>query len=1010
MSLYLHFLGTPFAEAEGARVSVPLRKAEALLFYVAFEGRVQRERLKLLFWNGKDEAQASNNLRNALYLLRRAIPQYLCVDRRYVATVGVVRDFDNADGLTRLGRTIDPRIFEEPMRDFDTLGLGEFENWLIAARSEIRGRIAASLRRRVAACYEAGLCEDLTESLQALLAFDPFDEDSVMELMEAYCNIGNTAKAVALYASYRERLGAELGISPGERAEALYGRILGPFRDKCPADERQPFFCCREKEMRRIGELAAGDGEGGEQSLFVLVHGEAGVGKTALVDHAVALTTAADTPIFRTRPLSIGEAHPYSSWYGAVSDLAATLHARGIGVEPAARAVLAGTFPDFMLQDAAPGGMIAPPKNPLIVARILSDLVRRVSSSARTVFVFEDLHWFDAESLLLLKAFLSETGVPATVFFTARPEREAWADEMLRTLRTARPYRYEAIPLTPFRPDEVARFCRAAFPEAVIESRGEDYFVRESDGMPLLLVEMQKMLRDNPEADCSAGLRGVVMGRMEDLTPLQRDVLSALSVFGKDVGVADLASVMDVNAQTLIEPIERLLAKRLVQEAGNGDRLDFSHANVRDCVYGTIPKLRRKSLHRRVAETLNASFSPQIWNPGLTSAVRHHFTLAGEPRQVLAQHLREMGFRVALNHVLFPLVRDDVLLSCRIPYSGREETEGRIREAGELLAALDRSAADRERLENRRLEASYLEIWGGYLVNWGEYREGRALLQRALRLVNRHGFRETHVYCLEHMGHYFLQTDGADRLRATGREILRLARGMGEEPHVGLALRFIGVACAIERDFARAEKIFARAAEVFEELAMAGKDYTLNMLAPRCYIGEIRQWQGDAEAAMAHFDACIEKCLKKNLFWGRSHFHAHAADVAYDLKDWRLFRRHVADGIALFERTRGGHCGSLLYSLRALDAARQGLAADAVQALRTADGLASIGKNSWCAAQWMAKAFVSRMMERRELDDGDGLRAYFDSASGAYAEAAEMLYRRIGAETRAASIRREFCL
>ena len=63
----------------------------------------------------------------------------------------------------------------------------------------------------------------------------------------------------------------------------------------------------------------------------------------------------------------------------------------------------------------------------------------------------------------------------------------------------------------------------------------------------------------------------------------------------------------------------------------------------------------------------------------------HHHSMAGEKKAVLEQHLQEMSFHINLNHILFPMIRDAVLLKCSLPFSDREETEAKFRRIGEIL-------------------------------------------------------------------------------------------------------------------------------------------------------------------------------------------------------------------------------------------------------------------------------------------------------------------------------------
>ncbi|MDO9544925.1 MAG: hypothetical protein Q7J00_07050, partial [Synergistaceae bacterium] len=70
MSIKIQIIGTPSIEVDGEILHLPLKKAEAMIYYLAIEGRSDREKLTWLLWGAKDESSAHNNFRNALYLLR----------------------------------------------------------------------------------------------------------------------------------------------------------------------------------------------------------------------------------------------------------------------------------------------------------------------------------------------------------------------------------------------------------------------------------------------------------------------------------------------------------------------------------------------------------------------------------------------------------------------------------------------------------------------------------------------------------------------------------------------------------------------------------------------------------------------------------------------------------------------------------------------------------------------------------------------------------------------------
>ncbi|MDR3278912.1 MAG: AAA family ATPase [Synergistaceae bacterium] len=1006
MPVYFHFFGEPHVEAGGKRLEFPLKKAEAALYCVAYEGRLNRERLKTLLWGDKPEEQASGNLRNTIYLLRRLLPDNFITDRRHLLMRDFAADLELADALRDPDVPIDPVIMKEPMRGLDMKNGLELDEWLAMARNDIRRHVTDRLRERITSCYERNMPGELIESLETLLYFEPYDEDSMLELMEALRDNGAAAKAAAVFNSYRTRLESEIGAHPSERAYSRFKKLMSSGGVASSGRTPGEFFCCRGEEIERVtNELF----RHGRDLRVIFIHGEAGVGKTTLVSRALELCAEEYGDVFIARPNSVGEKYPYSSWSGIVSEMGRKIVERNIPIDRAAASALGGIFYDFPRRDSRNKNMEPElPNNPVIVGRMLLKALRALSAAALPVMVFEDIHWFDPHSLTLLQTFLSELDIPAVIFLTSRPEIASNLSGLLYGVKTAISRSFMSIELSPFDPSDTLIFCRAFLPEDVIARKGEEYFQKVSEGSPLLLVETLRILSADPNADCSPGLRGVLQSRMQGLALEEREFLSVLSVFGSGASVRDMAFVMEIDERDACPRAETLLLRKFIRETGSPGEplLDFLHSNFRDCVYDSIPAFRRKYLHLRIAGLLEAKYSPQMWNPELSEALRRHCVMGGTRDRMLKHYLQEMSLYIALNHDLFPLVEDRVLKACRIPFSNREDTEYKIARAGDLLGEINSGSYELEAIENRRLEASYLEIRGGYLISWGEYREGRVFINKASEIAGEFGFEETKLRCLGHIGHYFLQTDDAKRLLDAGRELLLLSVRAGDGPHRGMALRFIGMSMLLRGDFERAVKVFERSVEAFEELRLLGRGYTLNMLASRGYMGEMLQWTGNLDEAMRIFEDCVNACAAAGLFWGRGHFHAHAADAALDMGDWELVEGHIDEGSGYSNIRHGRSPGSLFYSLKAICDARRGMFAEAAESLHRGETLSAIGKKTWRAAQYMACAWIAGMRERNETDSS--FDRIITHPSTYYAGESERLYREIGAHRRANLVKERF--
>ena len=158
--------------------------------------------------------------------------------------------------------------------------------WVEAERAAV-GTVGRVRRLAVDAAVAAGDHDGAAAVAEQALADDPYDEVVLRALMHAHLAARRPASALAAYARVRERLGEELGVPPTAETEALHARALAAADgDAVPAPTLR-----REAPVGvvgRAGELAALDAALAEAAAgglaLVVVEGDAGIGKTTLVD------------------------------------------------------------------------------------------------------------------------------------------------------------------------------------------------------------------------------------------------------------------------------------------------------------------------------------------------------------------------------------------------------------------------------------------------------------------------------------------------------------------------------------------------------------------------------------------------------------------------------------------------------------------------------------------------------------------------------------------------------
>ncbi|MEJ5199547.1 MAG: BTAD domain-containing putative transcriptional regulator, partial [Anaerolineae bacterium] len=317
----LRLLGPVQIEREGRLVrGFESHKALALLGYLIAQGRpLTRAHLADLFWPDKPEARARGNLRRVLHNLAALLPDCLTVERE---TVALCRppdywlDLAEFEALRGQNTPASLAAAVELYRDEFMAGLvlddaADFEIWLVAERERWRGRVAQALRALIAHHTERGEYAQALRFADRLLALDPWREEAHRELMRLLALSGRRSDALAQYEVCRRILARELDVEPDAETSALFHRIrdgaLAP-RSPSPVVPTLPFLgraaehaaCVRWWEAARAG-----------AGRLLLVEGEAGVGKTRLVEEVLRYLQSRGAVVLRGRCYEFGGGLPY---------------------------------------------------------------------------------------------------------------------------------------------------------------------------------------------------------------------------------------------------------------------------------------------------------------------------------------------------------------------------------------------------------------------------------------------------------------------------------------------------------------------------------------------------------------------------------------------------------------------------------------------------------------------------------------------------------------------------
>lgn len=382
----------------------------------------------------------------------------------------------------------------------------------------------------------------------------------------------------------------------------------------------------REREQVRLRAYLE-DALGGRGAL-VLVGGEAGIGKTTLVAALEHDARVRGALVLTGGCYDLTTTPPYGPWVEMLDSIPNT---PGLPEAPS------GLAPDE--------GQSGISSQADIFQHVVTDL-NTIAESRPLVLVLEDLHWADDASLDLLR-------------FVARNVRDRRI-LLIATYRDDEVSRghplFHLLPLL-VREAQAARIDLRRLDRDAIEAnvtgrydltaadrqRLVAYLERQSDGNPLYLAELLRALEeehllrtdggtwsvlDLPDAIVPPLLRQVIDRRLARLRPATNDALAVAAIIGHQVPIDLWTTLSGLTDEQFADIVDEAVEAHVLDEVPTIEGLRFSHALVREAIYGTLGLPRRRAWHRRVAEALIAL-------PNTSSdEVAYHFQQAGDARAV----------------------------------------------------------------------------------------------------------------------------------------------------------------------------------------------------------------------------------------------------------------------------------------------------------------------------------------------------------------------------------------
>jgi DNA-binding NarL/FixJ family response regulator len=454
-------------------------------------------------------------------------------------------------------------------------------------------------------------------------------------------------------------------------------------------------FVGRSAELSRLA-AARRDLSRGRGSI-TLVDGEAGIGKSRLVAHALrSVGGGRSSRIVQVDcvPEHDGELYP-------VRIALAQLWERGLAATSPSLALraVAQLVPEVATDHHFPGVTLA--RGELFAG--LAAALAAAGAKRGTILVLEDIHWADPTTVEFLATLGAQIGaMRLMVVATARSEafeREELHDAVSRLLRGANA---QHVALQPLPRTAIAGLVRETLDSRhALDAATVAAIAERSDGNPFFAEELVKAASTGDGATLPLSIRASIRHRLAVLAPADRAMLDVAAALGARFDYRALAQLTGDDAAAVLRMLRAARDANIVDEV-DASTYRFHHALTREAIYERLLIAETQALHRRILRALEAAPATDR----AIEALAYHAWRAGDP--VAIQRYSERAGDWSLERGLFTEARSyyermlpDADAAARARITERLGTIGTaLGDFGGAIGALERALAMRvERAE-----------------------------------------------------------------------------------------------------------------------------------------------------------------------------------------------------------------------------------------------------------------------------------------------------------------------
>ena len=627
--LQIRLIGTPQVSVGEMPLALKHLKSRALLFYLAeTEAPHTRDHLATLLWGESSQSEAHHSLRSSLYHLRKGLQEVnaeaaLISDGELLSLDPSYYECDVIEFQRLLAQGHERALTQAVslyrgllLQGFSIPAAPVFENWMQAESAHLNHACLDALDRLINWAEAREAWTDAIRHTQKLFQLDPLAEAAQQKLMRLYLHQGEVGIALRYYHQFEQRLHQELGIQPSPETKALYDEILHQQGNSVsvtitnvPATASSNLlpFIGRDDLLHELSVI--GDDVKDGHGVTILIQGEGGIGKTRLLNEFTSRLISGRSPWIVLR----GACSPFDD-----------LLSHGPFIE----ALQSGTFEDLnelLIESNAS----VPDARGRFFWRVLQT-IRSMSRSAPLLLFIDDLQWANSSTLNLF-GFLSMRlhHLPIMLVGTVQHADAILSLQRLITLGRRR-RELHLLSLSPLTPGAISYLLQVSGLDSNSVEMLAEWLVVKSAGNPFLLSEILAQLRAEAilkpsnlgwQLEPAQWLRwratfslpetahDLVGWRLANISPDARNLLDVFAVATQPMPESVLQNIPGIWNNSTPALVDDLSARGLLIELRNNSTLTLPHYLLRETLLHRLSNLRRRTIHRQLAEAMESQIS-----------------------------------------------------------------------------------------------------------------------------------------------------------------------------------------------------------------------------------------------------------------------------------------------------------------------------------------------------------------------------------------------------------------